>query len=147
MAGAHTQTEPLVAEAPPSQPDGAAAGQAPTVQLAQADGPAGPGELAGTADASVRCDPSDQRVQRILQIEVPLMVVLAQRKMAVGDILNICVGTIIEFDKPSDEQLELMVNNRSVAFGNAVKVGENFGLRVLRIGDVRTRIDALRLGG
>ncbi len=81
---------------------------------------------------------------RILQIKVPLMVVLAQRKMPVREILSMCIGSIIEFDKPFDEELELLVNNRSIAFGHAVKIGENFGLRISRIGDVRARIDALR---
>ncbi len=145
MAGAQTQIEPPVAGTQPSPPGGAAAAQASVEQLAPAGGAVSPGESAGLVDAAGPWDPNGQRVRRILQIEVPLMVVLAQRKMAVGDILNLCIGSIIEFDKPSDEQLELMVNNRSVAFGSAVKVGENFGLRVLQIGDVKTRIDALRV--
>ncbi len=85
----------------------------------------------------------DPRVSRILRIRVPLMVVLARRKMAVHEILNVCTGAIIEFDKPFDEELELLVNERPLASGHAVKIGENFGLRITHIGDVRSRIDAM----
>lgn len=80
---------------------------------------------------------------RILSIEVPIIVQLSQRTMPLSDILNLTTGSIIEFDKPADSELELRVNNKCVGSGQAVKVGENFGLRVVRIGSLRERIQAL----
>ncbi|HON66420.1 MAG TPA: FliM/FliN family flagellar motor switch protein, partial [Phycisphaerae bacterium] len=82
-------------------------------------------------------------ISRILNIEVPIIVQLSERTMPLSEILNLTTGSIIEFDKPADSELELRVNNKCIGSGQAVKVGENFGLRVVRIGSLRERIKAL----
>lgn len=79
----------------------------------------------------------------ILRIEVPLIVQVASRKMPVEDVLKLSPGAIIELPKLADEELEIMVANKQIGLGNAVKVGENFGVRVTYVGDVRQRIAAL----
>jgi flagellar motor switch/type III secretory pathway protein FliN len=53
------------------------------------------------------------------------------------------VGTIVEFEVPFDSELALQVANRTIGRGQAVKVGENFGLRITSIEPVPKRIDAL----
>jgi len=53
------------------------------------------------------------------------------------------VGTIVEFEVPFDTELALQVADRTIGRGQAVKVGENFGLRITNIASVPTRIDAL----
>ena len=52
-------------------------------------------------------------------------------------------GSIIEFDKLGDSELDLMINNRVIGQGSAVKVGENFGLRIQTIGRVDDRIRSM----
>ena len=84
--------------------------------------------------------------RRILRLEVPVIVALAERTMPLSKILSLSPGSIVEFDKPSDEMLDLMINNRCVGRGQAVKVGENFGLRVTIVGTVKNRIEALSSG-
>ncbi len=84
-----------------------------------------------------------QRVRRILKLSVPLVVRLARRPMSVREILRIDPGTILEFDRTVDCELDLMINNCRIGSGIAVKVGENFGLRITRIGDVEQRICSL----
>jgi hypothetical protein len=42
--------------------------------------------------------------------------------------------------------LELRVNNKAIGTGQAVKVGENFGLRITFMGDLKERITALGTG-
>ncbi len=82
-------------------------------------------------------------LQRILRIRVPVIVKLAERKYNVGDVLRIHQGSILEFSKNSDEPMELMINNKTIAVGEAVKVGENFGIKVQQVGDVQTIIKSL----
>lgn len=86
--------------------------------------------------------PSDE-VRRILKLEVPVIVKLAERRLPVSEVLRLGIGSIIEFVKRSEEPLELLVNNKAVAVGEAVKVGENFGLRVKQVGDPRDLVAAL----
>lgn len=81
---------------------------------------------------------------RILSLEVPVIVQLAERTLPLSEIINLTSGAIIEFEKPADSPLDLMINNKCIGKGQAVKVGENFGLRVNTIGSVRDRIQAMR---
>ena len=80
---------------------------------------------------------------RILRLEVPVIVKLAERKILLSEVLRLGTGAIVEFFKRSDEPLELLVNNKTIGVGETVKVGENFGLRITQIGDVRQIIEAM----
>lgn len=79
----------------------------------------------------------------ILKLEVPVIVLLGQRDMSLTEIMALMPGSIIELPKESEEELELLVNNKAIGTGRAVKVGENFGLRLSFVGDLRGRIAAL----
>ncbi len=84
-------------------------------------------------------------VHRLLAIEVPVIVQLGMRKMTVGEVMRLAVGAIIEFHKPADEELDLLANNQAIGKGHAVKVGENFGIKVTSTGPVKDMIR--KLGG
>ncbi len=82
-------------------------------------------------------------LKSILRLEVPVIVQLGQRGMTVNEVLSLAPGAIIELPKQSDEELEILVNNKAIGSGYAVKVGENFGLKIAFIGDIRKRIQAM----
>ena len=84
-----------------------------------------------------------QELARILKMQVPMIVKLAERKLPLAEVMRLGNGAIIEFIKRSDEPLELLVNNKAVAVGETVKVGENFGLRITQIGDLKSTIQSL----
>jgi len=86
-------------------------------------------------------DPAE--LQRVLRIEVPVIVRLADRTMPIRDIVDLTPGSIIEFDKPADAPLDLMINNKCIGHGRAVKVGENFGLELIRIAPITETVRAL----
>lgn len=88
--------------------------------------------------------PSD--VRAILALEVPIIVQLGERSVRVADVCMWTPGSIIELPKRADEELSLRVNNKPVGAGFAVKVGENFGIRITYIGDIKSRIAALGTG-
>jgi len=88
-------------------------------------------------------DPAKAELSRILRMEVPLIVKLAERKLPLSEVMRLGTGAIIEFFKRSDEPLELLVSNKTVAVGETVKIGENFGIRITQIGDVKQLIAAL----
>jgi flagellar motor switch protein FliN len=82
-------------------------------------------------------------LERIMRLEVPVIVKLSERKMGMSEVMRLCAGAIIEFNKSSDEPLELLINNKIIGVGETVKVGENFGLRITQIGDVRQIIESM----
>lgn len=78
--------------------------------------------------------PAPNAVDRILSLEVPVIVLLGERRLALGDVLGLFPGSILDLGKTVDSSLSLVINNRVVGAGVAVKVNENFGLRISRIG-------------
>jgi flagellar motor switch protein FliN/FliY len=79
----------------------------------------------------------------ILSLEVPIIVRLGERTLSVRQVVDLVPGSIIELPKNADAELDLLVNNKQIGCGHAVKVGENFGLRLAYVGNVRERIEAL----
>ena len=82
-------------------------------------------------------------INTILKLNVPVIVRLGHRRMPLGDVLKLTPGSIVELAKSADAPLDLMVNNCQIGTGNAVKVGEQFGLSVLSVGDAEAKIRAL----
>jgi len=85
-------------------------------------------------------------LSQILELDVPIIVRLGQREMNLGDVVAIIPGTIIELPKRAEEELELLVNNKIIGTGSAVKVGENFGIKISFVGDIKSRIEAMGPG-
>lgn len=81
--------------------------------------------------------------QTLLRMEVPLVVILGERKMRVDEVRDFVPGTILELPKGAEEDLEIRINNRGIGHGTAVKIGENFGVRVTFVGDPASRIEAM----
>jgi flagellar motor switch protein FliN/FliY len=87
--------------------------------------------------------PTNTELRRILHMQVPVIVKLAERKLTLAEVMRLGPGAIIEFVKSSEEPLELLINNKTIGLGDAVKVGENFGLKINQIGDVKDVIRSL----
>ncbi|MHC4219216.1 MAG: FliM/FliN family flagellar motor C-terminal domain-containing protein [Planctomycetota bacterium] len=85
-------------------------------------------------------------IESILALEVPVIVQIAERFMPVEDVLSMAPGAIIELPKSANDDLEILVNNKIIGTGTAVKVGENFGIRVAYIGDLTHRLSAMSGG-
>ncbi len=95
------------------------------------------------APSPPQVSPTDRELDRILHLQVPLIVKLADRKMHLSEVMRLGTGAIIEFFKSSEQPLELLVNNKVIAVGDAVKIGENFGLRIRQVGDVKQIVQSL----
>ena len=83
------------------------------------------------------------RIHRILKLDLPIVVRLGTRGMTVSDVTSLSPGSIIEIPKRADAELDLLCNNKVIGCGVAVKVGENFGIKITYIGDLQTRIGAM----
>ncbi len=82
-------------------------------------------------------------IKTILNLTVPLIVHVGGQKMIMDDVLTLCPGAILELNKSAEEELTLLINNIAVGQGVAVKVGENFGIRVTQIGSPEKMIQAM----
>ena len=66
-----------------------------------------------------------------LKVKVPVATILARARKPIKTVLELGVGSIIQFDKSCDEMLEVEVGQSVViASAEAVKVGDKFGFRI-----------------
>ena len=87
--------------------------------------------------------PKTTEIQRILNLQVPIIVRLAEKAMPMGEVVKLAPGAIIEFSKTVSEPLELMINNKCIGTGQTVKVGEKFGLRIMNLSTISQVIKAM----
>jgi flagellar motor switch/type III secretory pathway protein FliN len=66
----------------------------------------------------------------ILKVRLPVRVALAHKRQPIDQIIELGPGSIIQFEKSCEEMLDLVVGDVLIAQGEAVKVGEKFGLRI-----------------
>lgn len=84
-----------------------------------------------------------QNIQMILNIPVKTYVELGRARMSVGELVNLGQGAVIELNHLATDLIDLTINNKVVAQGEAVVVNENFGFRVIEVDSVRDRIRKL----
>jgi len=82
-------------------------------------------------------------IQTILRIEVPVIVQIAAHEMPVRSVMSLSPGAIIELPKLVTDDLDILVGDKAIAVGRAVKVGENFGIRIKAVGDLAARTEAM----
>ncbi len=82
-------------------------------------------------------------LEHTMKLEVPVIVQIAERRMPLQEVLAWSPGAIIELHKTVDDELQLLVNNVGIGTGTAVKIGENFGIRISFVGDLKSRIQAM----
>ena len=79
----------------------------------------------------------------ILKLKVPLIVTVGNQRMPLDNVLSFAPGSIVELNKSADEPLEILINNKEVGTGEAIKVGENFGVRITKMQPAKKRVQAM----
>ncbi len=82
---------------------------------------------------------ADGRISRLSRVPVQISVLLAEKRIPMGQMLSITPGALITFNKSCEDLLDLYVNNSLYCRGEAVKIGENFGIKINQVGAVRVR--------
>jgi len=73
------------------------------------------------------------RLEFILDLPIEVSVELGRTKILISELLQLGQGSIIELNKLAGEPLEILVNQKLVARGEAVVVNEKFGVRLTDI--------------
>ena len=97
-----------------------------------ANDPATPAPSAGKTISYTDLDDGIRQLpcyaRSLLKVTVPVTVMLASSRQSVDQILDFSPGSIIQFDKSCDDHLSLKIGEQTIAEGEAVKVGDKFGL-------------------
>jgi len=117
--------------------------EAPATPVPEA--PAAPSTTAAPSAAAAR-ESLPPLIAALLKVPVPVSVTLAEKKMPVGQILALGPGMIVQFEKSCDELIDLKVNWHGVGKGEAMKVGEKFGIKITEINSPEQRAALLAQG-
>jgi flagellar motor switch protein FliN/FliY len=88
--------------------------------------------------------PGERRMDLLLDVPLDVSVELGRARMTIQDLLALGPGSVIELDKIAGEALDILVNDRLVARGEAVVVNDKFGVRITDIVSQAERIARLR---
>jgi len=83
-------------------------------------------------------------LELILDVPLGVSVELGRVKMPVRQLLSLTAGSVIELAKLAGEPLDVLINGRPVARGEAVMVNEKFGVRLTEIVSQKERVERLR---
>lgn len=86
----------------------------------------------------------ERNLDLIMDIPLRVTVELGRTKMLVSELLNLGQGSVIELSKLAGEPMEVLVNDKLVARGEAVVVNEKFGVRLTDIISPAERVEQLK---
>ncbi|WP_457593752.1 flagellar motor switch protein FliY [Hydrogenimonas sp.] len=88
--------------------------------------------------------PEMKNIGLILDVKLPLRVRIGSKKMLLKDVLSMDIGSVIELDQLANDPLEILVDDKVVAYGEVVIVDGNFGVQITHIGTKRERLEKLK---
>jgi len=86
---------------------------------------------------------SENRIQRILDIELPVNVSFGSTRRTLSEVLKLGPGALLELDRDADEPVILKVNNKIFAKGEIVDVDGYYGVQITEISSPAQRIVSL----
>jgi flagellar motor switch protein FliN/FliY len=69
----------------------------------------------------------------VMDVPIEVSVEIGRKKMRIAEILRVGAGSVLELNKTAGEPLDIYVNNRIVARGEAVVVGDHYGVRLTEV--------------
>lgn len=86
-------------------------------------------------------------LDRVLDLPLEIHVELGRRRVRIADLLALAPGSLVELDVAAGAPLSILANQVLVAHGEAVVVGERYGVRVTEIVSPQERVRRLGSAG
>lgn len=111
-------------------------------ELLEEDVPSAPPGSEMTTPSSP-ADGSSRGLDFIYDVPLQISVEIGRSTILLKDLLRMGEGYVIELDKLAGEPLDLYVNSRLIARGEAVMVGDKFGIRLTDVVSTGDRVKNL----
>ena len=85
-----------------------------------------------------------REIEFLYDVELELSVVLGDSQMLIRDLLQLKAGSVVELKKLTGESLDVVINDKVIARGEAVVVNEKFGIRLTEVVSPFERLQQLR---
>jgi flagellar motor switch protein FliN/FliY len=69
----------------------------------------------------------------VLDVPVSLTIELGSCQLAMKEVLQLNIGSVVQLDKPADAPVELSVNGKLIARGEVVVIEDRFGVKITEV--------------
>jgi len=102
----------------------------------------------GSTEAGIEAGPVPKKqigrnLEFILDVALQVTVEVGRTRMTIQDLLRLGQGSVVELEKLAGEPLDIFINGKAVARGEAVIVNDKFGVRLTDIISPEDRIEGL----
>lgn len=77
--------------------------------------------------------PGERNLDLVLNVELNVTLRFGQRVLTLREVLDLATGSVVELDRQVEEPIELLLDGKVIARGEAVVVDGNYGLRVTEV--------------
>lgn len=102
-------------------------------------------DVAGALFSDYPAPASDNGLDRVMEIPLTIHVELGRKRVKIRELMQVGAGTVLTLDLQAGAPLSIYANQTLIAEGEAVVVGERYGVRVTDIVSPAERVR--RLGG
>jgi flagellar motor switch protein FliN/FliY len=95
---------------------------------------------AGAPSMALISTPASPMLDRLMDLQLPVSVLLGRAVLSVREVLKICPGSVIELDRQIEDHVEVVVHGTVVARGEIVSVRGNYGVRIKEVISRQDRI-------
>ncbi len=79
----------------------------------------------------------------LMDVALSVSVEVGRARMTISDLLQMGPGSVVELEKLAGEPLDIFINGKAVARGEAVIVNEKFGVRLTDIMSPEDRVEGI----
>jgi flagellar motor switch protein FliN/FliY len=97
-----------------------------------------------TREAEASAATAPRNLDLLLDIPLEVTVEIGRTRMALRELLALAPGSVVELDKLTGEPLDVFVNGKPIARGEAVMVNDRFGVRLTDVISPSERITGLK---
>ena len=103
--------------------------------------------MAETTETAVSAAPgggTPRNLDLLLDVPLEVTVEIGRTRLAIRDLLQLGQGSVVELAKLAGEPLDVLINGRPIARGEAVMVNDKFGVRLTDVASPSERIAGLK---
>jgi len=82
-----------------------------------------------------RVIPEQINLKLVMDVELNVTLRFGQRQLTLREVLELIPGSVVELDRQVEEPVELLLNGKVIARGEAVVIDGNYGLRVTEVSE------------
>lgn len=86
----------------------------------------------------------NEKISRVLDIPIEITAILGRTKMSLNKILELGRGSLIELDTLENQEVEILVNGKKVAYGQVVISNQNFGIKITEVLEPEDLVNSLK---